>query len=99
MTTSRGQDREVADVQRQGFRAAHRAGVNMVFGTDAGVMPHATAAGQFATMVRYGMTPMQAIQAATRSPSCVPRSMDVRKCMPPWTRASPISRTSASTSA
>jgi len=37
----------------------------MVFGTDAGDMPHGTAGGQFATMVRYGMTPMQAIQAAT----------------------------------
>jgi imidazolonepropionase-like amidohydrolase len=60
-------DREIAQVQRDGFRAAHRAGVKMVFGSDAGVMPHATAAGQLRTMVEYGMTPIEAIQAATRN--------------------------------
>ena len=37
----------------------------MVFGTDAGIYPHGDNARQFAVMVRYGMTPMQAIQAAT----------------------------------
>ncbi|SNS59614.1 Pro-Hyp dipeptidase. Metallo peptidase. MEROPS family M38 [Sphingomonas laterariae] len=58
-------DREVADIQRNNFRKAHAAGVKLVFGTDAGVMPHATAGGQFAIMVRYGMTPAEAIQAAT----------------------------------
>ncbi len=60
-------DRDVADIQRNNFRKAHQAGVKMVFGSDAGVMPHATAAGQFAVMTRYGMTPMEAIQAATRN--------------------------------
>ncbi|HEY0043425.1 MAG TPA: amidohydrolase family protein [Allosphingosinicella sp.] len=60
-------DREVAQIQRDNFRAAHKAGVKMVFGTDAGVMPHGTAAGQFRFMVQYGMTPMEAIQAATRN--------------------------------
>ncbi|HEY0626392.1 MAG TPA: amidohydrolase family protein [Allosphingosinicella sp.] len=60
-------DREIAQIQRDNFRAAHRAGVKMVFATDAGVMPHGTAAGQFRTMVDYGMTPMEAIQAATRN--------------------------------
>jgi imidazolonepropionase-like amidohydrolase len=60
-------DREVAQIQRDNFRAAHRAGVKMVFGSDAGVMPHGTAGGQFRTMVQYGMTPMEAIQAATRN--------------------------------
>ena len=39
----------------------------MAFGTDAGVMPHGTAAGQFRYMVEYGMTPMEAIQSATRN--------------------------------
>ena len=39
----------------------------MAFGSDAGVMPHGTAAGQFRYMVEYGMTPMEAIQAATRN--------------------------------
>ena len=60
-------DREVAQIQRDNFRRAHQAGVKMVFGSDAGVMPHGTAGGQFRTMVEYGMTPMEAIQAATRN--------------------------------
>jgi imidazolonepropionase-like amidohydrolase len=60
-------DREIAQIQRDNFRAAHRAGVRMAFGSDAGVMPHGTAAGQFRYMVEYGMTPMEAIQAATRN--------------------------------
>lgn len=58
-------DREVAQVQRDNFRKAVRMGVRQVFGSDAGVMPHGTAGGQFTTMVQYGMTPLQAIQAAT----------------------------------
>jgi imidazolonepropionase-like amidohydrolase len=58
-------DREVAQIQRDNFRKAHAAGVRMVFGTDAGVLPHGTAAGQFRTMVEYGMTPIEAIRAAT----------------------------------
>jgi imidazolonepropionase-like amidohydrolase len=58
-------DREVADAQRENFRKAHRAGVKMVFGSDAGVMPHEQAPRQFAVMVRYGMTPLEAIRAAT----------------------------------
>ena len=60
-------DRDIAQIQRDNFRAAHRAGVKMVFGSDAGVMPHGTAGGQFRWMVEYGMTPMEAIQAATRN--------------------------------
>jgi len=39
----------------------------MAFGTDAGVCDYGTAAKQFKFMVKYGMTPMQAIQAATSS--------------------------------
>jgi imidazolonepropionase-like amidohydrolase len=58
-------DRDIADLQRQNFRRAHEAGVKMVFGTDAGIFPHGDNAKQFATMVRYGMTPTQAIQSAT----------------------------------
>jgi len=60
-------DREIAQAQRDAFRAAHKAGVRMVFGSDAGVMPHGQVGRQFATMVTYGMTPLQAIQAATRN--------------------------------
>ena len=60
-------DREIAQLQRDNFRAAHEAGAKMVFATDAGVMPHGTAGGQFRIMTEYGMTPMEAIQAATRN--------------------------------
>ncbi len=60
---------ETTDVQRRGFAAAVKAGAKMTFGTDAGVYPYGTGAKQFAYMVRYGMTPMQAIQAATTEAS------------------------------
>lgn len=60
-------DRELGEAQRQNFRKAVTAGVKLAFGTDAGVCPYGTSAKQFAFMVRYGMTPMQAIQAATSS--------------------------------
>jgi len=58
-------DRDIGEVQRENFRKALRAGVKMIYGTDAGVYPHGTNARQFAVMVRYGATPLQAIQAAT----------------------------------
>ena len=58
-------DREVADIQRENFRKAHQAGVRMVYGTDAGIYPHGDNARQFAWMVRYGMTPTEAIRTAT----------------------------------
>jgi imidazolonepropionase-like amidohydrolase len=51
--------------QRQTFARAVKAGVKMGFATDAGVYPHGTNARQFATMVQWGMTPLQAIRAAT----------------------------------
>src|SRR5437763_2675523 len=58
-------DRELGEAQRENFRKAVKAGVKLAFGTDAGVCAYGTSARQFAFMVRYGMTPMQAIQAAT----------------------------------
>jgi imidazolonepropionase-like amidohydrolase len=58
-------DREIGETQRQNFKRAHQAGVKMVYGTDAGIYPHGNNAMQLATMVRYGMTPLQAIQSAT----------------------------------
>lgn len=51
--------------QRQTFQRAVRAGVPMVFGSDAGVYPHGDNGLQFEKMVTWGMTPLQAIQAAT----------------------------------
>jgi imidazolonepropionase-like amidohydrolase len=76
-------DREIGEIQRENFRKAVKAGVKMIFGTDAGVYPHGTNARQFAVMVRYGMTPMQAIQAATvTAAEALGRSADVGAVTP-----------------
>jgi imidazolonepropionase-like amidohydrolase len=56
---------ETTQIQRESFARAVAAGVPQVYGTDAGVYPHGDNAKQFAYMVKHGMTPMQAIQAAT----------------------------------
>jgi imidazolonepropionase-like amidohydrolase len=58
-------DAELGRIQRDNFRKAVVAGAKMSFGTDAGVCAYGTSGKQFAFMVKYGMTPMQAIQAAT----------------------------------
>jgi imidazolonepropionase-like amidohydrolase len=58
-------DAALGQVQRDNFRQAVAAGAKMSFGTDAGVCPYGTSGKQFAFMVKYGMRPMQAIQAAT----------------------------------
>ena len=58
-------NRETTEIQRRGFAAAVKAGARLTFGSDAGVYPHGLGGRQFAYMVRYGMTPMQAIQSAT----------------------------------
>jgi imidazolonepropionase-like amidohydrolase len=55
----------VGQIQRESFRKAAQAGVKMAFGTDAGVYPHGWNAKQFYYMVKYGLSPMQAIQTAT----------------------------------
>ncbi|HLX84721.1 MAG TPA: amidohydrolase family protein [Terriglobales bacterium] len=60
-------DAALGRIQRESFGKAVRAGVKMGFGTDAGVCRYGTSGKQFAFMVKYGMTPMQAIQAATSS--------------------------------
>src|SRR6202012_3371256 len=60
-------DRDLGEKQRQNFTKALHAGVKLSFGTDAGFCEYDRSIRQFAMMVRYGMTPMQAIQAATSS--------------------------------
>ena len=57
--------RETTDAQREGFGRALQAGVKMAFGTDSGTYPHGMNAYQFAYMVKFGMSPMQAIRSAT----------------------------------
>ena len=60
-------DAQLGQIQRDNFRKAVAAGVKLSFGTDAGVCAYGTSGKQFAFMVKYGMTSMQAIQAATSS--------------------------------
>lgn len=76
-------ERAVGQLQRDNFRKAHAAGVKMAFGTDAGVYPHGDNAKQFHYMVMYGMTPAEAIQAATTSAAdLLGRSGDVGSLTP-----------------
>jgi imidazolonepropionase-like amidohydrolase len=58
-------ERKVGRTQRENFRKAWQAGVKMAYGTDSGVYPHGDNGKQFAKMVEWGMTPMQAIESAT----------------------------------
>lgn len=76
-------ERGVGRLQRENFRKAFEAGVKMAFGTDAGVYPHGDNAKQFHYMVMYGMTPAQAIQAATwNAADLVGRASDVGSLTP-----------------
>ncbi|MEM6411317.1 MAG: amidohydrolase family protein [Pseudomonadota bacterium] len=62
---SLAKERQVGRAQRERFQAAVEAGANIAFGTDAGVYTHGLNGRQFAYMVEWGMTPLQAIQAST----------------------------------
>jgi imidazolonepropionase-like amidohydrolase len=71
-------EKMVGRLQRESFQRAVKAGVKMAFGTDAGVYPHGDNAKQFFYMVKFGMTPAQAIRAATTSAAdLIGRSKDV----------------------
>jgi len=71
-------ERQVGTRQRESFRASVRGGARHVFGTDAGVYPHGTGARQFRVMVEFGMTPIQAIRAATTNAAeALDRASDV----------------------
>lgn len=59
--------RAVADVARTFLGKAHRAGVKIAFGTDAGVFDHGRNAGEFALMMAQGMSSREALAAATTS--------------------------------
>lgn len=71
-------EKMVGRLQRENFQKAVQAGAKMAFGTDAGVYPHGDNAKQFFYMVKYGMTPAQAIRAATSNAAdLIGRSKDV----------------------
>ncbi|MGA2858541.1 MAG: amidohydrolase family protein [Candidatus Sulfotelmatobacter sp.] len=56
---------EVLPAARKNVAHAFASGVKVAFGTDAAVYPHGMNAHEFAVMVKLGLTPLQAIQAAT----------------------------------
>ncbi|WP_375402964.1 amidohydrolase family protein [uncultured Sphingomonas sp.] len=58
-------ERAVGTLQRENFRAAAKAGAGMIYSTDAGIYPHGDNARQFAVMVRFGLSPIDAIRSAT----------------------------------
>ena len=68
-------NRETTDIQRANFAKAVEAGVRIGFGTDSGIYPHGDNARQFAYMVKYGMTPLDAIRAATIERRRLPRPL------------------------
>jgi Imidazolonepropionase and related amidohydrolases len=75
---SLAKEKMIGRQQRETFRAAHAAGVKLLFGTDGGVYPNGYNARQFAKMVEWGMTPIEAIQAATTSAAqALDRAADV----------------------
>src|SRR5580704_2911377 len=55
----------VMPIARKNIAHAFASGVKVAFGTDAAVYPHGLNAHEFAVMVKLGLTPLQAIQAAT----------------------------------
>lgn len=80
---SLAKERMIGRKQRETFRAAHAAGVKLLFGSDGGVYPNGDNAKQFAKMVEWGMTPLEAIQAATRSAAeALDRTADVGAIAP-----------------
>ena len=61
-----GKTRLTNDAQREGFTKCVKAGVRIANGTDSGIAPHGWNARNLSLYVRLGLTPMQAIQSATR---------------------------------
>ena len=61
--TQAAQERQMLDLHAQEFRKQLAAGVPIAVGSDVGPFPHGTQAREFVLMVRYGMTPLAALQA------------------------------------
>jgi imidazolonepropionase-like amidohydrolase len=87
-------DRDLGEQQRRNFTKALNAGVKLSFGTDAGVCPYDRSVMQFADMVKYGMTPMQAIQSATHNAADLLGKSDVLGSVKPGKYADMIAVTS-----
>ena len=76
-------EKAIGRLQRENFAKAWQGGAKMAFGSDAGVYPHGDNAKQFFYMVKYGMTPAQALRAATSDAAdLLGRSKDVGSIAP-----------------
>lgn len=76
-------EKAIGRLQRENFAKAWQGGAKMAFGSDAGVYPHGDNAKQFFYMVKYGMTPAQALRAATSDAAdLLGRSQDVGSIAP-----------------
>lgn len=75
-------EKQVSAAQRESFRRAVKAGLNMVFGSDAAIYPHGDNGKQFHTMVAFGMTPIQAIQSATINSAALLKQPDLGQLKP-----------------
>ncbi len=58
---------EVIEIHRDSIARAHKAGVKIAMGTDAGVMPHGTNLRELGLMLDCGFTPMEALIATTKT--------------------------------
>src|SRR5699024_2602050 len=59
--------KEVIDAHMDSFKRAHKAGVKIAMGTDAGVFPHGINLRELTLMCEGGMTPMESIIATTKT--------------------------------
>ena len=59
----RQREQQMLDLHATNFRKQLAAGVPIALGTDVGPFPHGTQAREFVLMVKFGMTPLQALQA------------------------------------
>jgi imidazolonepropionase-like amidohydrolase len=63
-----------ADRVRRSFQLLRRAGVTIVLGTDAGVLPHGSNAGELVALTENGLSPLEALRAATLDAAALLRS-------------------------
>jgi imidazolonepropionase-like amidohydrolase len=76
-------EKAIGQTQRANFAKCVKAGVKIAYGTDAGVYPHGTNAKQFPYMVKFGLTPAQALRSATSDAAeLLDRSKDVGRIAP-----------------
>lgn len=59
--------KEVVDIHKESIAKAHKAGVKIAMGTDAGVMPHGTNLRELGLLCEIGMTPLEAVVATTKT--------------------------------